>query len=161
MRSIQKSIVKTKPNFILTDRASRRFVLNTRKTIRHARQYKTVKSPFFPRYLFVKLDLKKDRWRSVNGTFGVSSMIMRGEQPKPVPHGIIENLIRITDANGIISFEQELQIGNSVRVLSGPFANLVGELITVDDSGRVKVLLEILGGQFPVNSTAELLAPAV
>src|ERR1044071_3749272 len=49
-----------------------------RKTVRHARKLTTVSAPFFPRYLFVALDLSLDQWRSVNGTFGVTSLITDG-----------------------------------------------------------------------------------
>jgi len=38
------------------------------KTVRHARQFRTVRAPLFPGYLFVFLDLARDRWRAVNGT---------------------------------------------------------------------------------------------
>jgi transcriptional antiterminator RfaH len=33
----------------------------------------------------VIIDLTKHRWRSVNGTFGIASLIMAAEQPMPVP----------------------------------------------------------------------------
>jgi hypothetical protein len=33
-----------------------------------------------------------------NGTFGVSRLLMRGEQPHPVPHGVVEALIAPADA---------------------------------------------------------------
>ena len=52
---------------------------------RHARRTELRPAPFFPRYLFVALDLSRDRWRSVNGTFGVSRLVMEGERPQPVP----------------------------------------------------------------------------
>src|SRR5690349_20642365 len=48
------------------------FLPRRRKTCRHARRIETVLVPFFPGYLFVTLDLSKDRWRSVNGTYGVA-----------------------------------------------------------------------------------------
>src|SRR5262245_16033148 len=51
------------------------------KTIRHARKLSTVVAPFFPSYLFVMLDLTRNRWRSVNGTFGVAGLVMQGDQP--------------------------------------------------------------------------------
>jgi hypothetical protein len=35
------------------------------KTIRHARQLRTVRAPLFPRYIFLILDLGRDRWLSV------------------------------------------------------------------------------------------------
>ena len=43
------------------------------KTIRHARQLRTVRAPLFPRYLFLILNLERDRWLSVQGTFGPSN----------------------------------------------------------------------------------------
>src|SRR5690606_6821418 len=115
------------------------------KTTRHARQFRTAKAPFFPRYLFVELELGRDRWRSVNGTFGVSSLIMEGERPKPVPTGVVEELRALCDGSGVLSFESEIQPNQPVRLLSGPFAGLVGRMTGLTSSGRVRVLLEIMG----------------
>ena len=39
----------------------RTFQPQIRKTIRHARQLKTVRAPLFPRYLFVILDLDREQ----------------------------------------------------------------------------------------------------
>src|SRR5215471_18576555 len=64
------------------------------KTIRHARQLKTVRAPLFPRYLFVILDLGRDRWLSVRSTVGVSRLFTAQDgRPVPVPVGIVESLI--------------------------------------------------------------------
>src|SRR5262249_57629439 len=52
----------------------RTFQPQIRKTIRHARQLKTVRGPLFPRYLFVILDLERDRWLSFRSTVLVSSL---------------------------------------------------------------------------------------
>jgi hypothetical protein len=35
----------------------------------------------FPRYMFMILDLPRDRWRSVNGTYGVDRLLMRSGDP--------------------------------------------------------------------------------
>src|SRR5256885_14696986 len=59
------------------------------KTRRHARKLESVRVPFFPGYLFVRLDLSRDRWRSVNGTLGVVHLVMQGQHPVPAPPGII------------------------------------------------------------------------
>lgn len=40
-------------------------------TSRRARKFETSTVLLFPRYAFISLDLKKHRWRSVNGTIGV------------------------------------------------------------------------------------------
>jgi transcriptional antiterminator RfaH len=50
------------------------------KTTHHARKLSTVEAPFFP-HLFIVLDLARHEWRSVNGTIGVSRLVMRGDQP--------------------------------------------------------------------------------
>ena len=41
---------------------------------------------------FVVIDPEHDRWRSVNGTFGVRHLITQGNQPLPVPISVIESL---------------------------------------------------------------------
>lgn len=71
----------------LENQGFRTFLPQRPKTVRHARKFSTVVAPFFPRYLFVVLDLGLDHWRSVNGTFGVANLIMQGDMPNPVPFG--------------------------------------------------------------------------
>jgi transcriptional antiterminator RfaH len=119
------------------------------KTVRHARKLRTVKCPVFPSYMFVVLDIDRDRWRSVNSTSGVASLIMQGETPQPVPGGIVENLLRLTDQDGIVRFDGNLRLGQPVRVVAGPFANAIGTLDRLDASGRVRVLLDIMKGKVP------------
>jgi Transcription termination factor nusG len=68
----------------------RTFLPTRLKTVSHARKLRTIVAPFFPRYLFVVIDLKRQRWRSVNGTVGVASVVMQGDRPQPVPHGVVE-----------------------------------------------------------------------
>jgi len=130
------------------------------KTVRHARQFRTVKAPLFPRYCFVALDLSRDRWRSINSTVGVSHLIMEGEKPKPVQVGIVEGLMGVADAAGLVSLGPTLRIGENVRLVTGPFAGLVGELLTLDDAGRVRVLLDVLGNRITVRASKVGLVPA-
>ena len=129
------------------------------KTTRHARAFRTARAPFFPGYLFVKLTLGRDRWRSVNGTFGVSRLVMAGDLPQPVPIGIVEGLQALCHQDGIVSFETDLAPGKLARVLSGPFAGCIGEMTRLTPAGRVQLLLEILGGQVSVSVRQDALAP--
>ena len=55
---------------------------------------------------------------------------------------------------------ETLGLGDRVRVLSGPFADLVGELTRIDGAGRVTVLLQLLGGEVPVSIARAALLPA-
>jgi transcriptional antiterminator RfaH len=120
------------------------------KTVRHARKLTNVAAPFFPRYLFVRLDLVQHRWRSVNGTFGVISLVMQGEKPHPVPRGVVEAMIAFVDTSGFLCFKESLVVGTQVRLAAGPFAEQLGILDRLDDSGRVRVLLDIMGAAIPV-----------
>ena len=94
------------------------------KTIRHARQLRTVQAPLFPRYLFLVLDHERDRWLSIQSTVGVSSIFTCDNRPVPVPVGIVETLIENTDEANLALFSHGLVAGQPVRILKGPFADL-------------------------------------
>src|SRR6476469_3350503 len=98
------------------------------KTIRHARRLMTVRAPLFPRYMFLILDLGRDRWLSVRSTIGVSSLFTCEDRPVPVPEGVVEALIENTDEANLTLFTSGLTVGQSVQIMSGPFVNFVGTL---------------------------------
>jgi transcription antitermination factor NusG len=123
----------------------RSFMPRSRRTVRHARKLRDTLQPLFPGYIFVIIDLSKHRWRSINGTFGVASLIMGAEQPMPVPPYVIEALVASCESRGVVRLEDSLEIGQKVRILSGPFAETLCRLAHLDDRGRVRVLLEIMG----------------
>ena len=130
------------------------------KTIRHARQLRTVRAPLFPRYLFLILDPDRDRWLSVQSTVGVSSLFTSDDRPVPVPEGIVETLIQNTDEANLTLFSRGLVAGQSVRILRGPFADFVGTLERLDDAGRVRVLLDMMGTAIPVALRRSAICPA-
>lgn len=138
----------------------RTFLPRMTKTVRHARKLRTVRCPVFPGYLFVALDLQKDRWRSVNGTFGVASLIMAESLPAPAPRGVVEKLLDYMDESGLARFDRDLREGQAIRVLTGPFANVLGRLDRLDANGRVRVLLDIMGGEVPALLDRAALAQA-
>ena len=130
------------------------------KTIRHARQLRTVRAPLFPRYMFLILDLGRDRWLSVRSTIGVSSLFTCEDGPVPVPEGVVEALIQRTDEANLTLFNSGLVLGQSVRILSGPFVDFVGTLERLDDAGRVRVLLDMMGSAVRVVLHRCALSPA-
>jgi transcriptional antiterminator RfaH len=137
----------------------RTFVPQISKTVRHSRRTKTVSAPLFPRYLFVSLDLSRDLWRSVRGTYGVSCLVMDGDRPRPVPQGLVEQLIATTNETDGVDFRERLALGQNVRFLTGPFAEKIGRLVSLDDADRVAVLLEILGAERQIAVAPEVLMP--
>ena len=128
-----------------------------RRTVRHARRTQSILAPLFPGYLFVVADLSRDRWRSVNGALGVASLIMSAELPTPVPHGVVETII---ERGNQLESAPTLQIGQMVRILSGPFAETICRLERLDQRNRVLVLLELMGGKVAVQLQSSVLCPA-
>jgi len=131
------------------------------RTIRHARTIVNVEAAFFPRYLFVELDLTRHAWRKVNGTFGVTGLVMWGDVPHPMPRGTVEMMVSSADHDGFLRLEQALVVGAKVRLAAGPFAEQLATLNRLDDSGRVRVLLEILGRPVPVEIRREFVLAVV
>jgi len=138
----------------------RSFLPRYTKTVRHARKYRTLQAPLFPRYLFVVLNLERDRWRSVNGTTGIASLFMAHDRPVPVPDGLVETLIEAAESSGKLRFAEALVPGQKIRLVAGPFAQAVGLLDRLDDAGRVEVLLEIMGGGIRVKLARSWVEPA-
>jgi transcription antitermination factor NusG len=138
---------EARAEFQLLLQGFRTFLPRMTKTVRHARKLRTVNSAVFPTYMFVALDPGRDRWRSVKGTFGVASLIMAGDAPVPVPFGVVEQLLDCADDGGLVRLDRDWSAGQSVRVVSGPFARAIGCLGRLDANGRVRVLLDIMSGK--------------
>jgi transcription elongation factor/antiterminator RfaH len=137
----------------------RTFLPQMLKTVRHARQLRTARAPYFPRYLFVALRLDRDRWLSIRSTVGVADLVTCDDRPVAVPAGIVESLIeRSADANLLVS-QEDLKRGQRVRLLSGPFAGLVGTLDRLDEKGRVRVLVEIMNAAVAIGTERFRLLP--
>ncbi|MAO55733.1 MAG: transcriptional activator RfaH [Rhodospirillaceae bacterium] len=129
-----------------------------RKRRRHARRIDTVLAPLFPRYLFVKFDPQRDRWRSINGTFGVQYVLSEGPQPTPIPDEIVA-AIRRQEEGGIVQIrEHSFKKGQRLRVVTGPFADLEGLFECTDDAHRIVLLMEFMGRvvptRFPVDAVS-------
>ena len=137
----------------------RNFAPRIGRTVRHARKLRHVLAPLFPGYVFLILDLSRDRWRAVNSTFGVASLIMGAEQPMPVPCGVVEALV-MSENSGLVRWDNDLEIGQKVRILSGPFADALCRLVHLDDRGRVRVLLELMGTEVTAQLDRSYVAPA-
>jgi len=138
----------------------RNFLPRRLKTVRHARRLRTVNAPIFPRYIFVELDLDRDRWRSVNGTRGISSLVMALERPLPAPVGVVETLIMSSDGAGQLRFVENFEVGQRVRLVAGPFAQSLGILDRLSSTERVAVLLNIMSGAIRVSVARDWVEPA-
>lgn len=126
------------------------FLPRQRRTVRHARRLTERLVSYFPGYLFVRLDLEAQRWRAVNGTLGVRSLIMAGDRPAPAPAGLVEGLQAQADERGCLAPPPDYGPGDRVRLNSGPFADLVGTLDRLEGPARARILIDLLYGVVPV-----------
>ena len=132
-----------------------------RKTRRHARKLDTVLTPLFPRYLFVALNIRRDQWRSVNGTYGVARLVMQHDRPLPVPEGVVEQLLYLTDSRGCVHFDRghQLHEGQKVLIEDGPLADQFAIIERLDGKGRAALLLELMGREARVRLPVAALRP--
>jgi transcriptional antiterminator RfaH len=132
------------------------------KRRRHARRIETVAAPLFPRYLFVAIDLGAQRWRSIYSTVGVSRLVCHGDDPSPVPVGIVEGLKQRQDADGFIKLDSRppFRPGEKIRVLDGAFSSCLGLFEGMAERERIAILLDLLGRKVRVVLDADLIAAA-
>jgi transcriptional antiterminator RfaH len=125
-----------------------------KKTRRHARKVDEVLAPLFPRYVFVGMDRDVAEWRSINGTRGVSHLLMTDDRnPAHVPSTVIEALKAQEVSAGVVPVETLATFakGEKVRVLEGAFKDQVGVFEGLDDKSRVQLLLSFLGRDTPIS----------
>ncbi|WP_237153952.1 transcription termination/antitermination protein NusG [Oryzibacter oryziterrae] len=113
---------------------------------RHSRKEVRCKVPVFRGYVFISMDPAAVRWRSINGTLGVKSLITADSVPQPVPSGVVETLLDSVDEAGVLRFVDPLQPGMTVRLKSGPLAEQLGVIERLDGKSRVQLLLSVMGG---------------
>lgn len=132
------------------------------KRRRHARKTELIKAPLFPRYLFVKFDMDLHRWRSINSTLGVKHLVCSGTEPSKIPTGIIEGIRAHENENGIFVADplERFQKGDLVRLLDGPFADVIGSFDSVTDDQRVMILLDLMGRSVKVKVNSEFVEAA-
>ena len=116
----------------------------------HARKIEMVGAPLFPRYIFVKMNIKTANWRAIKSTFGVSNLVCFGENPASVPDGLIETLMTGEDELGYINLagsRKKFKAGQGVEIIGGPMMEMTAIFDCMNDKDRVVVLLDILGRQ--------------
>jgi transcriptional antiterminator RfaH len=127
------------------------------KTTRHARSEKRVISPLFPRYVFVEIDMQHQRWRSINGTRGVSYLLSMGERPSAVPNGVVEEITARESDDRLIQIHEKTphHTGEIVEITYGALTDQVGSFLRMDKQKRVVMLLEFLGRNVEVRLPPE------
>lgn len=114
-----------------------------------------VEEPLFHTYIFVRFDIERDRWRSINGTRGVKGLMSldpNPEKPTPMPEG---GLDAIRERYRLGEFRpppppDPIVVGELVRLKDGPFAGYEG-FCKESTERRIEVLLSIFGRKTKVS----------
>jgi transcriptional antiterminator RfaH len=128
------------------------------KYVRHARRVYDVERPLFPGYLFVECK-NPFTIRSINGTYGVRSIVRCGVTPAFIPASFIASL-KAREVDGLIGKRDALRPGQAVTIDGGPFDGLVGKILEVRESDRVLLLLDFINAPAKVNIDARMLRSA-
>ena len=116
------------------------------RTVRHARQMRDVLRPVFPGYLFVKFGSERADWRKINSTLGVSKLISsEAGKPTPVPNSLMAGLRARCDNCQVLKPLDDFCTGERVRMLSGAFADFIGEIEEMVPNDGVRLLFELMG----------------
>ena len=110
----------------------------------------------FPGYLLVRSRLDDQAWFVIRNTPGVTGFVGQGAKPSPLPRRDVESFLMPKGGTEEQVAQRakprlEYEIGETVRVKEGPFADFSGEVIELnEDQLKLKVLVNIFGRETPV-----------
>lgn len=111
---------------------------------------KISKKKVFPGYVLVEMIMTDDSWYVVRNTSGVTGFVGSGSKPIPLHDSEVKNILRqmgVEEPKSRAAFD----LGQSVRVISGPFENFIGSIEEIyPDKAKVKVLVSMFGRETPV-----------
>ena len=116
-----------------------------------------VQKKVFPGYLLVRMGLDDDAWYVVRNTPGVTGFVGSGAKPTPLSRREVEDILGTGVKEEGAPIEKkvrprlEYEVGEQVRVVTGPFADFNGVISEIDvDRSKLKVLVNIFGRETPV-----------
>ena len=113
---------------------------------------KTSNRRFFPGYILVRMVLTNKTWHVVKNTPKITGFIGSSTNPPAVPDEEVQRLTSQIDEGKLRAKPSvKFSMGDSVRVIDGPFANFNGVVEEVKpEKGKVRVLVSIFGRSTPV-----------
>ena len=126
-----------------------------------------------PGYVLVQMEMTDDAWGLVKNTPGVTGFVGSRNKPLPLSPAEVDNLLQKeapvpagapaggggggAPVSGGPGAEQrakptaQYEIGETVKVISGPLSDFSGEIAEInDDAAKLKVLVSIFGRETPV-----------
>ncbi len=115
-----------------------------------------VQKKVYPGYLYLRCFLDDRSWDVIRNTPGVTGFVGGAGKPLPLSRADVESALAQPDeVGGPATTRQrpklEYEVGESVRVRQGPFADFSGQIAEInEDQLKVKVLVNIFGRETPV-----------
>ena len=113
----------------------------------------TVQKKVFPGYLLVRCEMDDETWFCIRNTPGVTGFVgqsHKGQRPTPLSRREVETFLSAKgdgqEAPKRKAPKLEYEVGESVRVTEGPFADFNGTVAEINaDHLKLKVLVNIFG----------------
>jgi len=113
--------------------------------------------PLFQNYMFIKFDRTNSNWHKINNTCGVSRLVTFNTTLKSIPTKVINNLMLRCDLSGKLLPLKNLQKGDQVKILKGPFANMIATVETYETDQRIWILMDLMGRKSLVQTPLDAL----
>lgn len=115
-------------------------------------QRKTSSRKFFPGYILVQMELTNETWHIVKDTPKVTGFVGGGTNPPAIPDEEVAKITsRMVEGEEHPKPKVEFEVGETVRVVDGPFLNFTGVVEDVKpDKAKLKVMVSIFGRVTPV-----------
>ncbi|AJE02521.1 transcription termination/antitermination protein NusG [Geobacter pickeringii] len=112
---------------------------------------KTSSRKFFPGYILVNMELNDETWHVVKETSKVTGFV-GGNNPFVIPDEEVQKITRRMEEGAEKPRPKVLfEVGETVRVVDGPFLNFSGVVEDVKpDKGKLRVMVSIFGRATPV-----------
>lgn len=114
----------------------------------------TIEERIFPGYILVKMSPDEETFYLVRNTEGVTGFVgttAKSKVPTPLNPKEVEGILAFTKVKQSPVFDTKFQIGEAVKVVEGPFKDIVGTVREINEAkGQVTVLLSMFGQDVPV-----------
>ena len=112
-----------------------------------------VQRKVFPGYLLVRCEMDDESWYVIRNTPGVTGFVgqsQKGQKPTPLSRREVETFLSAKGEGEEVQTRKkpklEYEVGESVRVKEGPFADFSGQIAEINaDHMKLKVLVNIFG----------------
>lgn len=149
---VKKAIEKEARLKKLTGKIFRVLVPEEEKLEKVRNQTRPVKHKVYPGYVFIEMELTNETQSLIKDIDGVTHFVggASGKEPLPVkPEEMQLILKRMGETTALPQID--LEVGELVRVLQGPFSDFEGAVQDIDlEKQKAKVMLSVFGRETPV-----------